>query len=405
MKVCVVAGTKGERMYFNRRASFMALALMMSLSASVTAIAQTQSTMSVSSNVTAPKDEEEKPYKPTGKLLFAVFSRQTEDDFSRSHQGVTVINPEFSARYGEYITLGLDLAGQFGTGNASNFWTEDGKAPNAIFLNEAYAKINVHKNIFVKTGAIRTPLNPISSIMTPGAFMGAQEEWQIGADDSNITVNAFQAIPSSGTVTKRVYDDGTQAYFLSQTVSAKLKSSSGFEARAAATRYQFENLSTNVATDSYFLGNSLSAFEGSSKSFRFRHGFMGTESAISLKQEVGKHDMYVFASMIQNDQASDGKNKGSMVGGNVKTTFGNYIVRPSYARFNYDADVIPTVYTTMTARYQNRDGYRVGLDLELKKERLALKSSYIKMDLKDANPYLADREIYNLAVEAKYDIF
>jgi len=59
----------------------------------------------------------------------------------------------------------------------------------------------------------------------------------------------------------------------------------------------------------------------------------------------------------------------------------------------------------MTARYQNRDGYRVGLDLELKKERLALKSSYIKMDLKDANPYLADREIYNLAVEAKYDIF
>lgn len=392
-------------MYFNHRASYLALALTVILSASFSAKAQNMSTLSVSPSVSAPKEEEEKPYKPTGKILFSVYSRQTEDSFSRSHQGVTVINPEFSARYGEYITLGLDLAGFFGTGNASNFWTDDGKAPNSIVLNEAYAKINIHPNLFVKTGAIKTPLNPLTSIMTPGAFMGAQEEWQIGADESNITVNAFQAIPSSGTVTKRIYDDGTQAYFLSQTVSGKLKIKTGTELKLAATRFQFENLSTNVATDSYFLGNSLTAFEGSSKSFRFRHGFMGTESSANLKQEIGKHEVFLFASTIINDQAEAGKNKGGMVGGSVKTVFGNYVVRPSYTRFNYDADVTPTVYSTMTGRFQNRDGYRVGIDIELKKERLALKNYYLKMDLKDANPYLADREIYNIAVEAKYDIF
>ncbi len=392
-------------MYFNHRATFLALTLIIGLSLAFHAKAQSSSALSVSPNVSAPKEEEEKQYKPTGKVLFSVYSRQTEDEFSRSHQGVTVINPEFSARYGEYITLGLDLAGFFGTGNASNFWTDDGKAPNTILLNEAYAKINIHPNLFVKAGAIKTPLNPLMSIMTPGAFMGAQEEWQIGADDSNITVNAFQAIPSSGTVTKRIYDDGTQAYFLSQTVSGKLKAQTGTEVKLAATRFQFENLSTNVATDSYFLGNSLTAFEGSSKSFRFRHGFMGTESGVTVKQEIGKHELFLFASTIVNDQAEAGKNKGNMVGGSVKTVFGNYIVRPSYTRFNYDADVTPTVYTTMTGRFQNRDGYRVGIDIELKKERLALKNYYIKMDLKDANPYLADREIYNIAVEAKYDIF
>jgi len=392
-------------MYFNHRATFLALTLIIGLSLAFHAKAQSSSALSVSPNVSAPKEEEEKQYKPTGKVLFSVYSRQTEDEFSRSHQGVTVINPEFSARYGEYITLGLDLAGFFGTGNASNFWTDDGKAPNTILLNEAYAKINIHPDLFVKAGAIKTPLNPLMSIMTPGAFMGAQEEWQIGADDSNITVNAFQAIPSSGTVTKRIYDDGTQAYFLSQTVSGKLKAQTGTEVKLAATRFQFENLSTNVATDSYFLGNSLTAFEGSSKSFRFRHGFMGTESGVTVKQEIGKHELFLFASTIVNDQAEAGKNKGNMVGGSVKTVFGNYIVRPSYTRFNYDADVTPTVYTTMTGRFQNRDGYRVGIDIELKKERLALKNYYIKMDLKDANPYLADREIYNIAVEAKYDIF
>jgi len=141
-------------MYFNHRATFLALTLIIGLSLAFHAKAQSSSALSVSPNVSAPKGEEEKQYKPTGKVLFSVYSRQTEDEFSRSHQGVTVINPEFSARYGEYITLGLDLAGFFGTGNASNFWTDDGKAPNTILLNEAYAKINIHPNLFVKAGAI-----------------------------------------------------------------------------------------------------------------------------------------------------------------------------------------------------------------------------------------------------------
>tara|TARA_B110001454_G_scaffold219194_1_gene251317 strand:- start:74393 stop:75580 length:1188 start_codon:yes stop_codon:yes gene_type:complete len=395
-------------MYFNHRATYLALTLTLFLSAVFQAKAQSSSTLSVSPNLSAPKDEEEKPYKPTGKVAFTLYSRQTEDSFSRSHQGTIIINPDFSAKYGDYISLNLELAGLFGSGNASNFWTDDGKAPNSILLHEAAAKLNLHKNVYIKAGALKATLNPLVSIMPVtfgGAFMATQEEWKIGADDSNISISAFQGIPSSGTVTKRIYDDGTQAYFLTQTLAGMLKVNTGTELKVAATRFQFENLSTNVATDSYFLGNSLSSFEGSSKSFRFRNGFMGTESGATVKQEIGKHEVFAFVSTIINDQAAEGKNKGRMVGGSVKAVFGNYIVRPSYTRFNYDADVTPAVYTTMTSRFQNRDGYRVGIDIELKKERLALKNYYIKMDLKDANPYLADREIYNIAVEAKYDIF
>jgi hypothetical protein len=399
-------------MYFNQRATQMALVLAVVFSVAYTAKAQNQTNLTGSTALGLSGNQseaiDERPYKPTGKVTFSLYSRQTEDSLSRSHQGTTIINPEFSARYDDYISLSLELAGLFGSGNASNFWTDDGKAPNTILLHEAAAKINVHKNAFIKAGALKATLNPLSSIMPVtfgGAFMGVQEEWQIGADDSNITLGAFQAIPSSGTVSKRIYDDGTQAYFLSQTVGSKLKVSSGTEIKAAATRYQFENLSTNVAVDSYFLGNSLTAFEGSSKSFRFRHGFMGTESAVTVKHEINKHELFLFASMIVNDQAPDGKNKGNMVGGSIKASFGNYAIRPSYTRFNYDADVSPAVYSTTTARFQNREGYRVGFDIELKKEKLALKNYYIKMDLKDANPYLADREIYNIAVEAKYDIF
>lgn len=351
-----------------------------------------------------PSDD--KAYKPSAKILFSVFGRSVEDEFSRSHQGVTVVNPEIFVKYGDVITLGLDFAAFIGTGNASNFWNDDGKAPNTFILFEGFAKVNLHKNIFVRAGAIRTPLNPLTSIMTPGTFMGFHEEWQIGADNSNITLNSYQAIPSAGTVSRRIYDDGTQAYFLSQTIMGKLKSEeTGSELRLAATRFQFENLSTNVANDSYFLGNSLASFEGSSKSFRFRHGFMGTESAINVKQALGAHELFLFGSTILNDEAPVGKNDGNIIGASIKLVFGNYAYRPSYSVFNYEADVTPTTYTTLTARFHNRTGYRFGFDIELLKEKLALKNYYIKMDLKDANPYLADREVYNIALEAKYDIF
>ncbi len=189
-------------------------------------------------------------------------------------------------------------------------------------------------------------------------------------------------------------------------MSGKLKSEkSGTELRLAGTRFQFENLSTNVATDSYFLGNSLNSFEGTSRAFRFRFGFMGTETAADLKQLIGPHEANLFATRIENDQAPSNRRSGYHVGGGFKAKLGNLTVRPHYSRFDYGADVTPAVYSLITNRYHNRSGTRIGLDLELVKEKLALKGYHIKADEKEENPYLADRDIYNLAVEAKYDLF
>lgn len=393
-------------MNFNRAVNKVILAIVVCLSLNLNA--QNQSSLPVA-DVSAAFPVEEKPYTSTAKLTALIIGRDIDDNYAHANQGLTILNPEMNVKYGDYITVNLDFVGLFATGNASNFWTEDGKASNTILLSDCYARFNFHKNISVRAGALKSTINPISSIMPAtfgGAFMGAQEEWQIGADESNLTLTAYQAIPSSGTVSKRIYDDGTQAYFLSQTAIGKFKSNkSGTELKVAGTRFQFENLSTNVANDSYFLGNSLSAFEGSSKAFRFRHGFMGTEVAGSLKQDVGRHEAAVFVSHIVNDQAPENKDRGNIRGASVKLVKGNYTFKPSYSEFNYDADVTPVTYTTVTSRFQNRTGYRVGFDIELKKEKLALRNYYIKMDLKDQNPYLADREIYNIALEAKYDIF
>lgn len=348
----------------------------------------------------------ERSYIPSGKLTFAIYARQIDDALSKSNQGVAVINPDMEVKYGSQLTLGLDFAAIIGTGNASNFWNDDGKAPNSVLLTKAFAKYNFHENVFLKVGALETTINPVYSIMSNMTFIAAQEEWQIGAKNSHIALTAYEAIPSSGSVSRRIYEDSSQAYFLSQTVSAKLKDEElGSEFKAAATRFQFENLSSNVATDSALLGNSLGSFEGVGKAYRFKYGFMGTEVAAHVSQEVGPFDFNLRGSKIVNDQGPTGTNEGQQYGFLVKYNLGNVLLKSGYTKFDYGADVTPATYTLVTSRFHNREGHRITMDVELKKEKLALKTFYINMKEIEDNPYLADREIYNVLLEAKYDIF
>lgn len=386
---------------------FVMIAIFISL---VTSISESQSNLTIEStnSTTAPLEEFAGGLTTSKKanLTVTVYGRSVEDNFARSQQVASLIKPEFVANYGNYLEFGGAALAVIGTGNASNFWNDDGKPSNSVLIDEGYLKIKPHSNLNIKFGAIKTKINPLTSILSENTWIGSVEKWQIGADNSHIALQAVQAIPGSGSVSKRIYDDGTQAYFLAQTVLGKIKSEeTGTELILAGTRYQFENLSTNVATDSYFLGNSLTSFEGVGKALRYKIGFMGTESGMDLKQAVGKHEACFFATQIKNDQAPSETNSGYNIGGCFKMVIGNLSVKPMYTRFDYGADVTPATYTLVTSRYHNRSGNRVGLDVELIKEKLAFKSYYIKADLKDQNYYLADREIYNLAVEAKYDLF
>lgn len=372
---------------------------------SATVLRAQQSNQNLSINLPTTENTN-RSFVPKGKLTLAVYGRQVEDAFLKNKQGVSVINPEFEASYNDYLTLGLEFAALIGTGNTSNFWSEEGKAPSSILLTEAFAKVNFHENVFFRVGALETTINPISSIMSSMTFLGAQEEWQVGAKESNITLSAYQSVPSSGSVSKNLYDDGSTAYFFSETISGKFKSqTTGTEIKVAATRFQFENLSTNVATESSLLGNSLESFEGLGKAFRYKIGFMGTETAASLNQELGSVEIGVRGSSIVNDQAPEGYNKGKQVGVHGKLTLGNYVFKAFYSQFDYQADVTPATYSLITSRYQNRKGQKLGFDVELKKEKLALRTMYVDLKEKEINPYLANRAIYNILLEAKYDLF
>lgn len=75
---------------------------------------QNQMTLSIS-DIAPASPVPEKPYTPSAKVTIIVYGRQVEDEFSRTHQGISVINPEALIKYGDLISLGLDFAPIVGT--------------------------------------------------------------------------------------------------------------------------------------------------------------------------------------------------------------------------------------------------------------------------------------------------
>ena len=67
------------------------------------------------------------------------------------------------------------------------------------------------------------------------------------------------------------------------------------------------------------------------------------------------------------------------------------------------ADVTPATYTISPNRFQNRKGYKIEIDVQLEKEKLLFYASFTRANVLQDTLYLADRNMFNLGLEAKYD--
>jgi hypothetical protein len=63
------------------------------------------------------------------------------------------------------------------------------------------------------------------------------------------------------------------------------------------------------------------------------------------------------------------------------------------------------MYSILINRFNNRKGQKVGFSVDLEKQKLGFFGSYTKSEVLVANPFMSDREIYNLGVEVNYDLF
>lgn len=338
-----------------------------------------------------------------------IMGQSTRDALSKSNAGLTDIAPRLDVIYNSWLSFDFQLEAFFVAGNGESFYTDEGKSSNGIYLDEAAVNLEPLPDLVFRGGALYTSLNPLLSIMSQNSFLGASQKYELKTAKSAFKVSAVadESVPSSGTVNKGLIDDAPNAYFLTQTLRADLVAASmATTFSVASTHYEFGNLSSNVASDSVLIGNNPSSFEGTKTNTQYLIGFEGFETAASVLTDWSKRiTTELIGSYIQNNQAFNATaGTGDQAQLKVTTKFERFNIIPSYTLFHMGADVTPATYTITPVRYQDRDGFTAMLKFELKKEKISFFGSYTNGTLIQPNPYLADREIYALGVEGKYDI-
>jgi len=353
----------------------------------------------------APQNFEKTQYK--GRLDVSISGRNIDDEFLKAASGTTFVASKFEATYSSLLSFNLNIAGSFTSGNSKSFYTEDGKSGNSVFLDEASMNLKPGAGFEFRVGAMGTKINPIQSAMSDNTFISTIQKFEYSSGNLKLGVSATESIPSSGTVTRGLIDDGPNPYFVTGTVFGDFVSETlKTKLRMAGTRYEFGNLSSNVASDSVLIGNSPQSFEGIGKSARYIIRFAGIETAAAIEIDwTSKIKTKFKASNIRNDQISGDRAQGSQAAASLSLRQGNYTFVPSYGVFIMGADVTPATYTSLGSRYHNREGYNAELRIELDKQKLSFSGRYTRANVVSDNPYMSDREIYNLGVEAKYDIF
>ena len=388
----------------------LAAAASVSFVSSITLAQDSTSSVTPSDMISAPLPQSVTPSAPIkfkGILDILEIGREYDDKYMQSAGSLTVVTPHFDAIYNSWMNFDLELSGIFVAGNTKNLYTDEGKGTNIVILDEAAVNFKPVKGFDIRIGALITKINPILSIMSENAFVGAIEKYNIIdiPDTFKLSLASEQAIPSAGTVTPGLIDDAPNAYFWTATLAGDLNATAiHSRIKLATTAFEFGNLSSNVATDSRLIGNSPDSFEGVGDTARFSVGFGGFETALSFKTDWTKTLSTEFVgSTIINRQAPSDRNNGVQAFVNLKKKFQDVNLVPSFGMFDMAADVTPATYTIFPNRYHNRKGYTIELDVQLEKQKLVFFGSYTRANVLQDSVYLANRNMFNLGVEAKYD--
>ena len=347
------------------------------------------------------------PVKFKGNLDILEIGRNFQDQYLKSTSSMTVITPHIDAIYSPSLSFDAELSGVFVAGNTKNFYNDEGHSVNVVIIDEAAINFKPINELEFRAGALDTKINPILSIMSGNAFFGSTQKLALAnsAETFKASFMVNEAVPSAGTVTHGLIDDAPNAYFVTETLAGEwnLKALST-KLNLASTHFEFGNLSSNLASDSILIGNSPESFDGRGANARYIIGFAGFETAASIKTEWTRTvSTEIVGSTIVNQQGPSDRNNGYQAFANIKKKFRSFNLIPSYGLFDMAADVTPAAFTILPNRYHNRKGYTVELDFQLEKQKIVFFSSYTRANVLQSNQYLADRDMFNLGLEAKYD--
>ena len=361
------------------------------------------------------KVESDRIYK--GQVSYTLMGRRFDDPFVNSRWGRAIIDMSLSAEYENWFEANLSVAQLLSSGSASyQLGVTEAGPSNGLFLNEATVAIKPFDFLTAKAGVIEVQYNPIISMFTTQGQAGGSLRMS-HSNDTNMGVfkvhlEGSQSIPtvSRGSV---ITDEGTNPLLTLGTLSTELKNEdSGTRARLSATHFEYTDLSTATAADSLRTGSTVVG----NKDFQFAYEFRGKEYAAAIDQQIAlSHEIRAKASLISNERAPKGLRDGYQYRLEYARTFNKWKIIPGFTQFRVEGDALPSLYAIGSYGYTNREGYNLAVKIEIPKQKVNVFTGYtnakainkngVNANTSQASTYQADREIFTLGAEVKYDIF
>jgi hypothetical protein len=337
-------------------------------------------------------------------LTPGLLGRSMEDQFANSKYAGGTVNVSGSRKFGHVFTANLDVDFLLMAGSFTNQYTDEGKAPNALILNQAYVGAEITKSLTIDAGVIATSFSALPSLWEANGFPSLRETLTLDNSLFDASLFAMQSIPTSDTRTVKSTENGlnTSLNTFGLILGFGENKKAGLGLQTGLTRYQFQNLNSSAATDSQYLGNTVVAPGPQAK---FKYEYAGLESAAMLRyQTQQKTTLSLSGAYIKNDQAPTDFNKGYSYAIAIETPINDVMVSASAGYFYNEADTLPAAYSLGARGYNNRFGQRAKIGFKNLRDDVSGFIQYTKANEIEDKAFTADRNFIVFVLEVPYEV-
>lgn len=346
----------------------------------------------------------------SGKLNFALLGRRYDDAIVNSNVAMMFVSLSLQAQYQNWLDGKLAVVQILGSGAQSSLYgVGEGGVPNVLLVSEANLGIKPFQGLQARAGIVEVDMGAVQSQLYPQNNAGYLLFLNYKTENNfELGLNGSQSLANS-TKSNRVLDEDTTPMITLGTLYSTLPiETTRTTLKASVSRFYFTDLSSADADAAQKTGSSTIGNGAGGNLFEYE--YRGDEYALALSQKLGlKHEITLKGSAIKNELAPEEKNSGWMGKFELKTALNKIEILPSYTRFYLQSDALPSPYANFLFGYSNRQGFVYNVKLNFLKEKFAIFGGYMKSDVISekvtASQYQADREVYSIGAEAKYDLF
>ena len=303
------------------------------------------------------------------------------------------------------INLNALVGMKFETGNSTSaFDQRRNTAKSQLVYDHAFVSYERFDVLKFHVGALNNKNLESSSRFTNYGtpFLGARESINVGNEKHTLTVNLTQAMPYNDQLSEKIgsAQEGTPKFY---SEIATLKNTfSNINLNLQAGHYAFEDLSSSVAYNDKFFGNTVTGLNelDSAFAYNFKGWTYAADLTINFKNGLKVSPSY---EVVTNDEAVAGSNEGSSISLAAQTEIAGNIIWASITSFENESDTAPAFYnssnyknnfkgTVISAKMTNNDGLQTSID-------------YTNRKVINTSIFLANEKVIKISLRKAYDIF